>query len=102
MPLTLQHPELERLAKEVAERTGEPIERAVFTALQEKLERLTLPEGLSLAAERLKKDYEEDTDLTAFTRLEQQEVDHQFEAMAEDDGYQEMNQRLVKDFAEED
>ena len=102
MPLTLHHPELERLAKDVTKRTGEPIEQAVLIALQERLERLTLSDNLSLAAERLKKDYEEDTDLTAFTELERREIDRQFEAMAEDESYQEMNQRLVKDFAEED
>lgn len=71
MSLTLQHPELERLAKEVAERTGEPVEQAIFTALRERLERLTpLSERLSAAAERLKEDYEEDTALTVFTTLD--------------------------------
>ena len=71
MPLTLQHPELERLAKDLAKRTGKPLEQAVLAALQEKLLRLTpLSERLSVAAELLKEDYEEDADLTAFTALD--------------------------------
>ena len=71
MSLTLQHPELERLAKDVAKRTGEPIERAVLIALQERLERLTpLSERLSTAAEHLKEDYEQGEELTAFTALD--------------------------------
>jgi len=71
MSLTLQHPDLERLAKDVAKRTGQKLEQAVLTALQEKLERLTpLSERLSLAAESLKEDYEQDTQLTAFTILD--------------------------------
>ena len=71
MPLTLQHPELERLAQKVAERTGESVEQAVFTALRERLERLTpLSERLRIAAEHLKEDYEQDEELTAFTALD--------------------------------
>ena len=71
MSLTLQHPELERLAKRVAERTGEPLEQAVLSALQQRLERLTpLSERLRLAAESLKEDYEQDTELIAFTALD--------------------------------
>ena len=88
MPLTLQHPELERLAKEVAKRTGKPLEQAVLAALQEKLLRLTpLSERLSAAAELLREDYEGDADLTAFTELERQEIDRQFEMMAGDESY---------------
>ena len=34
--------------------------------------------------------------------LERQEIDRQFEAMAEDDSYQEMNRQLAEDFAESD
>lgn len=71
MSLTLQNPELERLARRVAERTGQKLEQAVLSALQEKLERLTpLSEKLSLAAECLKEDYEQDADLTTFTALD--------------------------------
>ena len=71
MPLTLQNPELERLAKDVAERTGEPLEQAVLSALQEKLERLSpLAERLAMAASALQKDYEQDKELTAFSALD--------------------------------
>lgn len=41
-----------------------------ITALQDKLERLTLSEKLSLVAERLKEDHKRDEDLTAFTALD--------------------------------
>ena len=34
--------------------------------------------------------------------LERQEIDAQFEAMAEDDSYQEMNRQLAEDFVESD
>ena len=34
--------------------------------------------------------------------LERQEIDRQFEAMAEDEGYQELSQQLAEDFAESD
>lgn len=103
MSLTLQHPELERLAKEVAERTGKSLEQAILAALQEKLLRLTpLSERLSVAAEHLKEDYEGDVDLTTFTDLERREIDRQFEAMANDDSYQELNRRLAEGFMEQD
>ena len=70
MSLTLQHSELEHLAKRIAERTGEPLEQVVLSALQERLERLTpLSERLRLAVESLKEDYEQDTELIAFTAL---------------------------------
>lgn len=35
-------------------------------------------------------------------KLERQEIDHQFEAMAEDNEYQAMNQRLAEDFSDSD
>jgi hypothetical protein len=58
MPLTVQNPEIERLAKDVAKQTGEGLEDAVVTALREKLERLTpISERLSLAAKQLLVDY---------------------------------------------
>ena len=34
--------------------------------------------------------------------LERQEIDRQFEAMADDDAYQAMNEELVEEFAESD
>lgn len=34
--------------------------------------------------------------------LEQQEIDRQFEAMADDESYQKMNEQLSEDFAESD
>jgi antitoxin VapB len=39
MALSLKNPETERLAKELARKTGESVTRAVTIALQEKLER---------------------------------------------------------------
>jgi antitoxin VapB len=41
MALSLKNPEAERLAKLVAQRTGETVTRAVVVALEERLERLT-------------------------------------------------------------
>jgi hypothetical protein len=38
MPLTIQNPEAERLAKDVAKQTGEGLEDVVVTALRERLE----------------------------------------------------------------
>ena len=71
MPLLLDNPELEHLAKRVAEQTGQQLEQAVLDALQEKLARLTsASEQLSLAADLLRKDYEHDKELTAFTALD--------------------------------
>jgi hypothetical protein len=40
MPLTIQNPEAERLAKDVAKQTGEPLESTAITALQERLEQI--------------------------------------------------------------
>jgi hypothetical protein len=40
MPLTIQNPEAERLAKDVAKQTGEGLEDAVATALRERLEQI--------------------------------------------------------------
>jgi hypothetical protein len=59
------------LAKDVAKQTGEELEDAVVTALQERLERLTpMSERLSLAARQLLADYENDEELTSFTALD--------------------------------
>jgi antitoxin VapB len=71
MPLTIQNPEAERLAKDVAKQTGERLEDAVVNALRERLERLTpMSERLALAAKRLLADYENDQELTSFTALD--------------------------------
>jgi antitoxin VapB len=40
MALSLKHPEADRLAREVADATGEGITEAVINALRERLERL--------------------------------------------------------------
>ncbi|HEU4629720.1 MAG TPA: type II toxin-antitoxin system VapB family antitoxin [Gemmatimonadaceae bacterium] len=40
MPLTIDDPHIERLARELAETTGEPLPHAVAAALRERLERL--------------------------------------------------------------
>lgn len=39
MPLSIKDPEADRLAREVARRTGETITRAMVTALRERLDR---------------------------------------------------------------
>lgn len=39
MPLSIKHPEAERLARALAERTGETITEAVIVALRERLKR---------------------------------------------------------------
>ncbi len=39
MPLSIKHPEAERLARELAARTGETITQAVLAALRERLKR---------------------------------------------------------------
>jgi hypothetical protein len=71
MPLTIQNPEVERLAKDVAKQTGEQLEEAVVTALRERLERLVpMSQRLSIAAKRLLADYENDKELTSFTVLD--------------------------------
>ncbi len=70
MSLTLQNPDVERLARDVAARTGEQLEQAVLNALQEKLTRLSISDKLSLAAEALSTDYENDEELTAFSVLD--------------------------------
>jgi hypothetical protein len=70
MPLTIQNPEVERLAKDVAKQTGEGLEDAVATALREKLERLTpMSKRLSLAAKRLLSDCKSNEQLTVFATL---------------------------------
>jgi antitoxin VapB len=40
MPLSIKSSETERLAREIAAKTGESLTRAIQTALQERLERL--------------------------------------------------------------
>jgi hypothetical protein len=71
MPLTIQNPEVERLARDVAKQTGEQLEDAVVTALRERLERLTpMSERLAIAAKYLLADYENDQELTSFTALD--------------------------------
>lgn len=39
MPLSIKHPEADRLARELAARTGESLTEAVITALRERLRR---------------------------------------------------------------
>jgi len=39
MPLSIKHPEADRLARELADRTGETITEAVIAALRERLRR---------------------------------------------------------------
>jgi antitoxin VapB len=39
MPLSIKHPEADRLARELAEETGETLTDAVIAALRERLER---------------------------------------------------------------
>lgn len=40
MPLSIKHPEADRLARELAETTGETLTEAVLLALRERLERV--------------------------------------------------------------
>ena len=42
MPLSIKHPEADRLAREVASQTGETITEAVLAALRERLARLEM------------------------------------------------------------
>ena len=44
----------------------------------------------------------DNTKLQEFMMLEQQEIDRQFEAMADDDEYQTLNTEISKAFAESD
>jgi antitoxin VapB len=41
MPLSIKNPEADRLARELAETTGETLTEAVLTALRERLQRVT-------------------------------------------------------------
>ena len=41
MPLSIKNPEADRLARELAETTGETLTDAVLTALRERLQRVT-------------------------------------------------------------
>jgi len=41
MALTIEHPAVEELARELAKRTGESVDNAVVTAIRERLERRT-------------------------------------------------------------
>lgn len=43
MTLIINHPEADRLAQELASRTGEPIDEAIVKAMQERLERQPQP-----------------------------------------------------------
>jgi antitoxin VapB len=45
MPFTINDPEVERLARELAEATGEPVPAAVATALRERLQRARAGQG---------------------------------------------------------
>ncbi len=52
MPLSIKDPQTDRLARELANATGESLTTAVATALRERLERVRgLPRGQDLAAE---------------------------------------------------
>lgn len=52
MPLNIKDPETDRLARELANATGESITAAVTTALRERLDRVgDRPRGRDLAAE---------------------------------------------------
>ena len=53
MPLSIKHPEADRLARELAEKTGESITTAVVNALKERLSRYhqSRPRTISLADE---------------------------------------------------
>jgi antitoxin VapB len=46
MPFTINDPEVERLARELAEATGEPVSAAVAAALRERLQRARAERGL--------------------------------------------------------
>jgi antitoxin VapB len=45
MPFTINDPEVERLARELAEATGEPVPAAVAAALRERLQRARAGQG---------------------------------------------------------
>lgn len=47
MPLSVKSPEAERLAREVADATGESITQAITTALRERLQRLRATQGFA-------------------------------------------------------
>ncbi|MFZ5470521.1 MAG: type II toxin-antitoxin system VapB family antitoxin [Myxococcota bacterium] len=51
MALNIKHPEADRLARELAERTGETITDAVVTALRERLSREKAKGGVRLKDE---------------------------------------------------
>lgn len=51
MPLSIKHPEADRLARQLAEATGEGITEAVLTALRERLARLKKTRRRRLADE---------------------------------------------------
>ena len=54
MALSIKHPEADRLARELAARTGEGITEAIITALRERLERTRRADDLGLAEEILR------------------------------------------------
>jgi antitoxin VapB len=54
MPLSIKHPEADRLARIVAERTGESITEAVLTALRERLSHVSNRATASTLREELR------------------------------------------------
>ncbi len=54
MPLNIKDPEAERLARELAARTGETITETVVKALRERLRRETAGTGIALPGRALK------------------------------------------------
>ena len=51
MPISIKHPEADRLARQLAEATGEGITEAIINALRERLARLKRRRGRPLADE---------------------------------------------------
>ena len=72
MSLTIQNPEAERLAKDLAKFTGEQLEEVVIIALRERLKQFTSTSSqqLALAAKKLLDDYTNDEELTSFIALD--------------------------------
>lgn len=72
MSLTIQNPEVERLAKDLTKYTGEHFEDVIIVALRERLKQFTPQPSnqLTLAAEKLLEDYKNDKELTSFTVLD--------------------------------
>lgn len=53
MPLNIKDEEIDRLAREVAERAGESLTEAIRISLQERLHRLTVRQGAATQREKL-------------------------------------------------